>query len=415
MHIMVIGGGAAGMAAAIAAAQLRQRVTVVDRNRKMLKKLGVTGNGRGNLLNCGKPEFYGDETFALEVLHRMPYERTAAFLTDCGIPLVQEDEGRMYPSSFLAASAVDALRWRAESLGVELLSNIRITSIEPGFVLRGLRSVYAEDTQRKSGKAKPGALLREEEVSFRCDRVITAAGGAAAPMHGTDGTAYELLTGLGHRLIDPKPALCALTTEKKPLEGLAGQRVKAALALRAADGNMLHQCEGEALFAEDGVSGIAAMQLSRHVQPGCTLHMDLRRAVCGDADCDARLWLVQRAKRYADARNLLLGAAPPALVWALWRMAGCSPSLEECSLSALAEAIRNFHLAVEGTRGFESAQVTAGGLDTAQFDSSTMESRLIPGLYAAGEMLNVDGGCGGFNLMFAFAGGLLAGQMSSKE
>lgn len=415
MQIVVIGGGAAGMAAAIAAAQNGQQVTVVERNRKTLKKLGVTGNGRGNLLNCGKPDFYGDAAFAQQLFSRMPYESIAAFLEECGIPLVEEDEGRMYPSSFLAASAVDALRWRAESLGVKVAENVRITSIEPGFTLRGMRAVYAEEVRLKSGRVKPGAQIGEEEITLHADRVIAAFGGAAAPVHGTDGTAYGLLTALGHRMIELKPALCALVTETAALEGLNGQRVKAKLTLCAADGSLLHESEGEALFAEDGVSGIAAMQLSRHVQPGCVLRMDLRRAICGDAQCDVFAWLKQRAKRYEDARMLLTGAASAAVSAALWRKAGCRPSSDERSLLALSQAICCFELKVLGTRGFESAQVTAGGLDTAQFDPSTMESRLIGGLYAAGELLNVDGGCGGYNLMFAFAGGLLAGQMSSKQ
>ena len=119
MHVIIIGGGAAGMAAAIAAAKRGHRVTVLERGRKALKKLGVTGNGRGNLLNCGKGEYFGGAAFAADVLKAMPYDRIAAFLEEAGIPLVHEAEGRMYPASYLAASAVDALKWQADALGVE--------------------------------------------------------------------------------------------------------------------------------------------------------------------------------------------------------------------------------------------------------------------------------------------------------
>lgn len=405
-HTLIIGAGASGMAAAIAAAKRGERVTVIDRNRKPMKKLAVTGNGRGNLLNCGQPDLYGDRDFGMAVLSHMPYEKAAAFLQEAGIPLVHEAEGRMYPASFLAASAVEALRWKAQRLGVELAPNVRadrIARMENGFVLHCLRAVYEKDTVLKSGRVKPGALIGEEAAEYRADRIIVCAGGAAAPMHGTDGTAYALLTAFGHRLITPRPALCALITEKKPLEGLSGQRVRATLTLNG------HESSGEALFAEDGVSGIAAMQLSRFANAGDVLHMDLRMAVTGRADTDVYEWLKARAARMGE--NLLTGAVSPQLAQALWRRSGHRPSVSPAALRALASVISDFSLRVEGTRGFESAQVTAGGLDCADFDPATMQSRLCPGLYAAGEVLNVDGGCGGHNLLFAFASGLLAGSM----
>ena len=411
---IIIGGGAAGMAAAIAAAQAGEKVTVLDRNRKVLKKLAVTGNGRGNLLNCGTPEYYGDTVFAHAVLAHMPYERVAAFLEDCGIPLVEEAEGRMYPASFLASSAVDALKLRADQLGVDIAVNTRVAEISAqprgGFLLRCLRSVYAEDAKRKSGKAKPGALLGEEPCEYRADRVILAVGGAAAPMHGTDGSSYGLFTSMGHQLEAVHPALCALTTQKAPISGLAGQRVRGRFLLENANGQLLHESVGEALFADDGVSGIAVMQLSRFAREGCTLHMDLRLSVMGDAEADAEAWLLRRAAQHAEPYQLLTGACTPALAQALWRMSSQTPSLKPEALGKLAHAIAHFRLPVVGTRGFESAQVTAGGI-RCDFDPATMESRLCPGLYAAGEALNVDGGCGGHNLMFAFASGLLSGGM----
>ena len=405
MHVVIIGGGAAGMAAAIAAAKRGHCATVLERGRKTLKKLGVTGNGRGNLLNCGEPKYFGDADFAAKVLQNMPYERVAAFLEECGIPLVHEAEGRMYPSSYLAASAVDALRWQADELGIKCEVNTRAVKIEKsekGFVVQAVRTLYAPDITLKSGRVKPGEVIGEEPVQYRCGRVIVTVGGAAAPMHGTDGSAYGLLTEWGHVMTAVHPALTALTAEKKAVEGLSGQRVRARLTLCDAGGKPLHTSEGEALFAEDGVSGIAAMQLSRFAFAGCVLHMDLRAAVCGKPDTDVKAWLERRAQS-RDGRSLLVGAASPALAAALWRRSGGT-------LEKLAETIADFSVPVAGVRGFDSAQVTAGGIRTADFDPSTMQSRLVPGLYAAGEVLDVDGECGGYNLMFAFASGLLAGE-----
>jgi len=414
MNTLIIGGGASGMAAAIAAARTGQQVTVWDRGRKPLKKLGVTGNGRGNLLNDGEPEYYGDTSFALSVLSRMPWQSVAAFWQSIGVPLAREAEGRVYPASFLASTAVDALLLEARRLGVAVVPGTRALSLEAlpggGFRARGARAVYAPDAPRKNGKIKPGQALAEEPVQAEAARVIVAVGGAADPAHGTDGTAYGLLTAFGHTLVPPRPALCALTTETSAIRGLSGQRVRAALTLTDVRGRTLAQSRGEALFAADGVSGIASMQLARFVQPGCTLRLDLREALTGDAGADTRAWLTNRVRRAESWRDLLVGAATPELSDALWRVGGPFPSLAPDALEALAHSIEAFCLPVTGTRGFAGAQVTAGGVRPCEFDCQTLQSRLCPGLYAAGEVLDVDGGCGGFNLLFAVATGLLAGQ-----
>ncbi|MEG1891859.1 MAG: aminoacetone oxidase family FAD-binding enzyme [Clostridia bacterium] len=420
MNTLIIGGGAAGAAAAIAAAERGDHVTLWERNRKPLKKLGVTGNGRGNLLNAGTPVYYENERFAREVLRAMPYGSLTAFLERCGITLCMEGEGRVYPAALLACVAVEALRARMERLGVEIRVGARATAIVPapggGFAVRGVQSVYEDDRAKPNGKEKKGALLAEHALEATAARVIVAAGGAAAPAHGTDGSAYALLTALGHRLSPPRPALCPLRTEERFIAGLSGQRARARLSLQSAAGKVLHESQGEALFAQDGVSGIAAMQLARFWQEGCVLRMDLREALLGDPQGDALAWLERRAAIWADAApsfgELLIGAATPELACAILRAAGVgarAKAVDGAELEKVAETIRAFSLRVIGTRGFEAAQVTAGGIMAEDFDPATMESKLVRGLYAAGELLDVDGDCGGYNLMFAFASGLLAG------
>ena len=421
-HTIVIGGGVAGLFAAIAAAEAGDRVTVAERGRKPLKKLSVTGNGRGNLLNLGRPVFYGDEAFALAVLEHLPPRQVAGLWERLGVPLVEEDEGRVYPACFLASAAVDALLLRARQLGITFLTNLRVGAVrkdKTAFQVAGVRTLYAEDTLRKNGKAKPGAAVGEEVLHLTCDRVILATGGAAAPAHGTDGTAYGLLMGFGHSLVEPRPALCALVTEKAPLRGLEGQRARAALTLYDGAGRKLHSSRGEALFAADGVSGIAAMQLARFVAEGCTLHMDLTPAVLGRSADAASVshWLADRCRIRPGLplRELLTGAAAPPLGHALLRAArlpldGPAETLRPSALETLARTMGDFTLEVKGVRGFESAQVTGGGISADGFDPATLESRLCPGLYAAGEVLNVDGDCGGYNLLFAAASGYLAGR-----
>lgn len=431
MRTLIIGGGAAGMAAAIAAARRGETVTVLERGRRELKKLGVTGNGRGNLLNVGAPELHGDTAFAMAVLERMPAAAVADFWRSVGVSLRVEEEGRAYPATLLAGSAVDALRLAAAQLNVHVIPNTRVTALARtanGFTARAMQAQYAPDVQLKSGRVKPGALMGEAAVACSADRVIVTVGGAASPQHGTDGTAYGLLTAFGHTLVAPRPALCALVTETAPLHGLTGQRARAALTLLDAKGTPLHQSRGEILFAEDGVSGIAAMQLARFVTRGCTLQLDLTESLLGNLPTGGETleaWLAGRVRARAalPLAQLLTGAAAPALAHALYRACGLArtpaelhmPIAQACEkrpalIGMLAEAISQFSLTVTGTRGFENAQVTAGGIAPCDFDPATLQSRLCAGLYAAGEVLDVDGGCGGHNLLFAVASGLLAGQ-----
>lgn len=224
MKVIVIGCGAAGAAAAIAAAQAGHRVTVLDRNRKPLKKLGVTGNGRGNLLNRGELRYYGDADFALRVLEHMPRPEVEEFLRNAGVSLTEEDEGRVYPACYQASAAVDALLAQMDALGVERRQNVRVTALrreDSGFLLEGVESVYGEEKAKRTARSKKASCWKNGPVRFRADRVIAAFGGAAAPAHGTDGTAYGLLTELGHTLHTPCPALCPLVTAAPIPEKLA--------------------------------------------------------------------------------------------------------------------------------------------------------------------------------------------------
>ena len=469
MTTVIIGGGAAGMAAAITAAENGQRVTVLERNRKPLKKLGVTGNGRANVLNAGAPVYYGDTAFALAVLQRVGFEELCAFFASLGVPLRVDAEGRVYPAAMQAAVVVEALLLRARQLGVVMETGVTARAVRRagnGFVVQALQlPPDAEPPKGGKPRARETNAAQEKAVTFPADRVVITVGGAAAPAQGTDGSAYGLLTAFGHRVTPLTPALCALLTDKRRIAGLAGQRVRARLAMVAPDGRVLHSAQGEVLFGEDAVSGIAAMQLARFFTPGATVTLDLRSATgwrtaegfaksglptagkpaqrgahipaleesaCGcGASAEAEpcaceqlplVSLTANLRALAAARgdcalaDLLTGTfAAPVAKW-LCREAGLPElslpiaRLTEANFRRLSETIACLRLPLTGTRGFEQAQVTAGGVETEAFDPATMESRLQKGLFAAGEVLNVDGDCGGFNLMFAFASGILAGR-----
>ena len=408
MRTAVIGGGAAGFAAAIAAAERGEDVTVLERGGKPLKKLGAAGNGRGNILNSGEPVYYGDAEFARAVLRHTGYPELAAFFRSLGVPLREERDGWIYPASLTASAVQDALLLRAEQLSVNVHCLARIESLvreQGNCVLRGTQGHMEGDKPSQTG----------DPFSLEADRVIVACGGAAAPAHGTDGTAYGLLTAFGHRCTALAPALCALHVPNKRIQGLAGQRARVKLRLENARGSAAHESRGEVLFADGAVSGIAAMRLARFFGEGAELVLDLRDELNMEGDVLPFLQSLAAMRPKLPAAELLTGAfSRPMARWVL-REAGvkdlhtpigtAGPRL----LRAVADTIVGVRLPILGTRGFDQAQVTAGGIETKDFDPATMESRLAPGLYAAGEILNVDGDCGGFNLMFAFASGLIAG------
>ncbi len=413
MHIAVIGGGAAGLAAAIAAAQSGAQVTVLERNAKPLKKLGVSGNGRGNLMNTEKPVYYGDSAFAQAVLTRCGVPELTAFFTSLGVPLREEGTHLLYPASLQASSVQAALLLRAEQLAISIQCLSQVTDIAreaSGFTLSGVQEI-GDDPKHRTQTA----------FSLHADQVIVACGGAASPVHGTDGTAYTLLTALGHRLTPVFPALCALTVPKKALHGLKGQRVRATLRLEDGQGHVVRETQGEALFADDAVSGIAAMQLARFVKADMTLCLDLRDELNMQGDMLPFVTSLADARGRQPAAALLTGALSAPVARLVLRQAGVSDgtmlitSLGAAKLRAVADALACVRLPITGTRGFDAAQVTAGGIVAEDFDASTMESRLVPGLYAAGEILDVDGDCGGFNLMFAFASGLIAGGAAGAK
>lgn len=424
--LLIVGGGMAGFAAAITAAERGLTVCVAEAARKPLRKLSRSGNGRGNLFNRSVSAecYHGDPAFAAAVLGTDAPKRAADFWLRAGVSLCEEADGLMYPSSFLASCAADALLTRAEALSVTVRCGLRVTGIAraaAGFHVNAVQTRFAEDGVRKNGKAKPGEAISAENVILEAKNVLLCGGGPASAQAG-DATAYALAESLGHHTAELRPALCGLCTETVPARLLQGVRVKAALRLMRGD-NAMRESAGEVLFTADGVSGIAVMQLSCEARRGDLLVMDLTRAVCGDGTADAEVWLRERAARMTalPAEKLLTGAAHPALAAELLLRADVTGNrlrepvrqLSADTLRRLANAITSYEWPVAGTRGMDQAQVTAGGLCTDEFDPATLESRLCPGLYAAGEMLDVNGDCGGYNLLFAAIGGIKVGEAIS--
>ena len=393
--VLVIGGGAAGLAAAIAAAECGDQVTILERMDRVGKKILATGNGRCNMMNTGERRFPGGAELANAVLDRCGVEEQTCFWQHIGLRMRQEDGGRVYPISGMASTVLDALRFSADALGVETITGVHVTGLF---------------------KARHGWTVMAGEQKWKADRVIVAGGGCAQPKLGSDGSTWKLLTDLGHQMVQPKPALTQIITETGAIKGLGGIRVRTNVCITRGE-KPVYEESGELLFADYGVTGVCVMQCARYAQPGDMMHINLIRAMGFDAADDFRAELHRRRKAWHDRpqSELLTGLCVPKLGQALLGTAGLQNGrfvcgqLNPAAIERLTACAKDFTLPIKGVKGFENAQVTAGGIAAGEFDPATMESRVAPDVHAAGEVLDVDGDCGGFNLMFAFGSGILAG------
>lgn len=394
--VIVIGAGAAGMAAAIRAGERGKHVLLLEKADRPGRKIHASGNGRCNLMNSGAPRYFGDAAFADEVLRQCGKDNLTLFFNRYGLLLAEETEGRVYPITFQSASVVTALRNAMETVGTVLTLNDAAVSAE--------RDENGFTVQTASGR------------SYTAKRLIIACGGAAQPKLGGSADGYRLLTSFGHTLIPVRPSLVPLNTDRKSISGLSGLRVRCGVTVRRS-GEPVHQEDGEVLFTDYGVSGICVMQCARFAAEDNTL---LELNLLKDAFPDREQCLAELKRRKAlfselSPLCLLNGILPERLSYAVLKQAGAplrgerAGETSEELIGRIADAGYAYRITVTGNRGMDYAQVTAGGIDCAEFNASTMESRIATGLYAAGEVLNVDGDCGGFNLMFAFTGGLIAG------
>lgn len=392
-EVAVVGGGAAGFAAAITAARGGNvSVTVYERLQKPLKKLLATGNGRCNLTNleASAAAYRGDPQFAEPALTRFSPAHTLRFFRSMGLCTKTEALGRVYPMSGQAASVRDVLLEEARRLSVHVCTDCAIETVRPendGFLLNGV---------------------------YRCDALVLAAGGAAAPQHGTDGGAFRLLEQLGLPVIRPFPALTALVCRKFP-KNLKG--VRCDCGVRLYDGERLvYETAGEVQFTEYGLSGIPVFSLSRYASGAANAAVALNCLPQLSAQTVAA-FLCEAARKTPEKPAGLLaeGLVPQALGSYLLLQCGIRKeekigALQKKRLLRFGETLQDARFAVEGPRGFDFAQVTAGGADCASFSPATMEAKRYPHLFVCGETLNVDGDCGGYNLQWAWSSGCAAGE-----
>ncbi len=396
MVIGIIGGGASGMAAALAAAENPNvSVILMERQARVGKKLQATGNGRCNLSNIHAKDrgYHGERPeFALPAIANFDPEQTLSWFGSLGLYTVTEESGKVYPYSDQANSVVDVLRLNLCKPNI---------SLKLGF--------EAEKIQ----KTDNGFMVTGAGETVTCDKLIVACGGLAGSKLGGSMSGYKLLGKLGHKSTRLRPSLVQIKTDWPAVASLKGVRANCHIEILK-DGGLFAESTGELQLTEQGISGPVVFEISRDVCYGAgewTAKIDF----LPDWD-NARLAQELNRRRATDLpmEELLTGILHNRLGRVLTKAAGVKgknfvKELSDREAEEICEAVKALEIGLTEPLGMDSAQVTAGGVLTAQFDENTMESRLVPGLYACGEVLDIDGDCGGYNLQWAWSSGRLAG------
>lgn len=404
--IAVIGGGASGMVAAISARRLGADVTVLERNPRVGKKILATGNGRCNLTNIDADVncYYGkNPKFAYSAFSQFTVEQTLNFFEKLGIEYKVEEGGKVYPMSDQASSVLDVLFYELNRSGIKISPNSFVQEIR---LHRGRFQLHLEDGR--------------EEVF---DRVILCTGGNAMPSTGSDGNGYYLATQLGHSMVPVFPALVQIMLEGDFFKRIDGVKfVGTAQVLER--GKTLAGDRGDILFTNYGVSGPPILQISRRASEAkeFRLKRELKIVMIDTMD---QLELESRLnRRFRDAgdktaEDAMIGLINKRLIPVVLREAGIldlkkpSHKLNEKEKKSIASILTDWRFVIKGTKGWQNAQVTAGGISTKEIRPDTMESKIVKGLYFAGEVVDIDGRCGGFNLQWAWSSGYLAGQSAA--
>ena len=396
MVIGILGGGASGMAAALAAAEnLENQVILMERQSRVGKKLSATGNGRCNLTNLrmSPAHYHGQQPeFAQYALSVFDAQAALEWFSGLGLLTVAEDSGKVYPYSDQANSVVDVLRFALEQENI---------TVKLGFDAEKVR------------KTPTGFRVESREEGIDCDRLVIACGGLAGTKLGGTMSGYKFLRSLGHRCTKLRPTLVQIKTAWSGVTGLKGVRCNCHAAIYC--GECLHsQSTGELQFTEYGISGPVIFEISRDVcqeKGEWVARLDFLPDMSEET---LMAELLRRKSTRLPASELLTGILHNRLGRVLSQAAGiCAgqmvSQLPEEALEQVVQAVKDFEIRLTEPLGMDSAQVTAGGILTEEFDEKTMESRRIPGLYACGEVLDIDGDCGGYNLQWAWSSGRLAG------
>ena len=405
--VIVIGGGAAGMLAARAAARAGADVTLLERNPKLGRKLYITGKGRCNLTNhCPVEEVLanipGNSRFVTGAMHRLPPTAVMSLFESLGVPLKTERGNRVFPQSDKAADIIDAL--------VAELRRCRVRVVQD----RAVR-ILCEDGQVTGVEGESG--------SYPCQAVVLATGGASYPLTGSTGDGYGMAEQLGHTVTTPRPSLVPLETREEFCSEMQGLSLKnVTLKVKNSRKKVIYQEQGEMLFTHFGISGPLVLSASAcmrdFVGEEYTAVIDLKPAL-DEQKLDARLVREFAERSNQDFQNILGGLVPRLMVPVMVQLTEIPGHTKGHEITKgqrrkLLETLKGLTIHITGPRPLSDAIVTAGGVKTGEIDPKTMASKKVPGLFLAGEVIDVDAYTGGFNLQIAWATGHVAGESAAE-
>lgn len=405
-QIVVIGGGAAGMMAALSAAAKGADVTLLERNQKLGRKLYITGKGRCNLTNdCTVTEALAavprNSRFLFSAMTRFPPKEVMAFFQGLNVPLKTERGGRVFPVSDKSADVIDALFFALRRAGVNLVED-----------------------RAMSLKVSGGAVVAVagEHGTYPCKGIILATGGLSYPLTGSTGDGYEFAQAVGHEVVPTAASLVALTSDDPDCAALQGLSLRNVdVQVKGKKGKPVFREQGELLFTHFGLSGPLILSASAHTRDFSkekySVIMDLKPAL-DEQKLDARLLRELGESPNRDFGNLLGELVPRLMIPVLIRRTGVPSTTKANTVTkqqrrALLEQLKAFTVEVNGTRPVAEAVVTTGGVKVGEIDPHTMGSKLLPGLFFAGEIMDVDAYTGGFNLQIAWCTGRAAGEAAA--
>ena len=406
--VIIIGGGASGMAAA--ATIKNKRVCLIEGSKKLGKKLSATGNGRCNLTNenLDISKYHGDTSVLLPYFASFSLERIISFFNSIGIITKADEENRVYPLNLQAQAVNEALFRALENNNTD---------------------VFLESTVISAEKRKEGFLVKtSDNRELISKNLIFASGGLASPKLSCKNESYAILKSLGHTVSFLSPSIVHFTSKDKFLNKLSGVRAKAKVTLKVGD-RKIREEKGEVQFADKSLSGICVMQLSTlchslvnaeyKFKEKAFIELDLLPDYSFPEALTVLKNLIKTVKNL-KVKNLLSGILNLKLANEIINKSNLNPELDannlkECEIKAVLSLIKSLKISVEGLKGFEDAQVTSGGVLLKEIDLNSMESKRVKDLYLTGELLNIHGDCGGYNLHFAFLSGIIAAEAINKK
>ncbi|MFB0918213.1 MAG: NAD(P)/FAD-dependent oxidoreductase [Clostridiaceae bacterium] len=412
--VLIAGAGASGVLTAIQLKQNGIDCALIDSQDRILKKLLTTGNGRCNLTNeklkdCKDfSQYYStsDESFKWEPLYNFGAEKALSVFEDLGLPVITLEEGKIYPMSLQASSVSDLLRLRLAELNVPIYTNSRIKDIKPS----------------KDGKI---FNIMTSDDTYLSEILVIATGGLALPLTGSDGSMLKLVKGLGHTIIKPLPALVQLKTDFKQSKALSGVKSVSELTL-ISEGFEIYKETGELLFTDYGVSGPPILQISRFSTELNDKGKEaiLRINLFPELNVSEVTTLIEKQTRnfpLRSASDLLNGILNKKLIPVLFKLAGLEKMNTPVSqiptgiIEKLITLLTFWEMNITDTNGFANSQSTIGGVSLKEVDPISLESKIIPGCYFTGEILDVCGACGGYNLQWAWSSAMAVADKIIKN